>query len=514
MSSRMYLELADAEGNPQTFFEVVVRNTVVEIRYGDVGTAGQTKTKDAGSAAAAQAEASRLVASRRRKGYADAVPSSGRARRASTTSSASPAPVRWRFDTGRRAFAVCATTRGVWVGNEAGQVFLLGFDGATHKRFRLPDGVKCIVADDDWLYAGCDDGGVYDLTGGQPVQAYSISSSVDIYWLDVADAVLGVSDADGNVFVFNHEDQDQWKKRSDGSRGWMICCDEVGVYHGHSDGVTMYDWEDGEELWHRDVDGAVLYGAQHRDRLYVATSQRELRCLSKLGHTEWVAACDASVYCCVSSADGQYLFAGDSNSSVYCFDRDGNRLWKHATGCGSAISMSTYGDRLFIVTTSGLAAAIDLAAVGTVSAAPAPAPRPTATRAPAPAPSPAPAPAPAPAAASRSSVASAVSSAVSSVIGAITPRDLRPVESNAKLAAAGLDDLEETTDASGGVVVECYEAGGGLWVRVASSGYRADWLVQFPKNLRVKGERFVVDEIREASRGSFYRAYGSIRRLK
>lgn len=44
-----------------------------------------------------------------------------------------------------------------------------------------------------------------------------------------------------------------------------------------------------------------------------------------------------------------------------------------------------------------------------------------------------------------------------------------------------------------------------------SEKYNTDWNVQFPKNLRQDGCRFVVDELREAKNGSFYP--GDIRRL-
>ena len=104
-------------------------------------------------------------------------------------------------------------------------------------QFQLPDGVKCIVADDDWLYAGCDDGNVYDLSGKVPRLSYEIAHDVDIYWLDISGGVLGVSDADGGIAVFNHEDESQWRRPGSGTSGWMVRCDDVGVYHGHSNGV-------------------------------------------------------------------------------------------------------------------------------------------------------------------------------------------------------------------------------------------------------------------------------------
>ena len=46
-----------------------------------------------------------------------------------------------------------------------------------------------------------------------------------------------------------------------------------------------------------------------------------------------------------------------------------------------------------------------------------------------------------------------------------------------------------------------------------SPGYRKTWHVQFPKDIRAEGVRYVVEGVREATRGGFYRAYGEIKQL-
>lgn len=61
--------------------------------------------------------------------------------------------------------------------------------------------------------------------------------------------------------------------------------------------------------------------------------------------------------------------------------------------------------------------------------------------------------------------------------------------------------------------MECYAQGGRLRVRVVSPGFDPSWNVQFPKNIREAGARYVVEGVRPAERGGFYRAYGEIRRL-
>ena len=112
------------------------------------------------------------------------------------------------------------------VGNEKGSIFKLNHQGEVQRQFRLKDGVKSIVSDGEWLYAGCDDGKVYDLTGKMPRVAYDIEEGVDIYWIDIYDGLLGVSDASGNVLITNYEDEGVSKYKSKGSSGWMIRCDK------------------------------------------------------------------------------------------------------------------------------------------------------------------------------------------------------------------------------------------------------------------------------------------------
>ena len=65
-----------------------------------------------------------------------------------------------------------------------------------------------------------------------------------------------------------------------------------------------------------------------------------------------------------------------------------------------------------------------------------------------------------------------------------------------------------------GIIVECFKDGSKVRVRVISKGYNADWFCQFPRDIREVGAKFVVDEVREATQGGFYRVLGNIRRLR
>ncbi|MER6594152.1 PQQ-binding-like beta-propeller repeat protein [Micromonospora purpureochromogenes] len=466
-----YLELSEVDG-AHKFYEVVVEDATLTVRYGRIGDQGQVKASAYPDNARARAAAAKKIGEKVRKGYAPAVPgvrkkrSVSRRQIVSTRSTARTAPVLWRYDSGAPAFGIFVDGQHCMVGNEHGVITTLGHDAQVRSQVRLPDGVKCIVADDAWIYAGCDDGNVYDLSGKVPRVAYAIAPEIDIYWLDIHDGVLGVSDADGGIAAIDHEDEFLWRRPGRGRSAWMVRCDTDALYHGHSQGVTGYDWRTGRELWHTST-GSVLFGWQERGSVFAGTSTREVVRLAKDGRAERRYRCDAPVFSCATAAGGRYVFAGDSQSSIYCFDAAGTRLWKLGTGCGSAYSMQYHDDRLYVVTTGGHLACID---------------------------------------ASEPAIRAAQVGDVPQVLDVKAPRQApRTVEPTV---------VEVTSDAGAGVVVQCLDDRGRLRVQVVSDGYRRDWSVQFPKGIREPGARYLVTEVRESGRGGFYRAYGDIRRLR
>jgi len=468
---KTYLELSEADGVSHKFYEVVTKDTQVTIRYGRIGDSGQTQTKTYTNPDQAKADATKKINEKLKKGYEHAV-MGVRQKRAvtrravtSTVSTAKAAPILWKFTSKSAAFGIFIDAKRCWMGNQAGQVFALDHQGQVLNQFKLPDGVKCLVADDVWIYAGCDDGNIYDLTGKLPRIAYKIDENVDIFWLDINDGLLGVSDANGGVTTIDHDDELQWTRLSQGQAGWMVRCDEAGVYHGHSQGVTMYDTKEGRMLWHQKTGGSVLFGWQEASAVYAGTSNHLVYCFSKKGESVSVYKCDDAVYSCAAALNGKYVFAGDNSSSIYCFSQTGERLWKLGTGCGSALSMQFFDDRVYLVTTDGTLACID---------------------------------------ASEMAIAAALAGTVPEATMIKAPKGEGAVPST---------DLEMITDISQGVIVECFREGSKLRVRVVSPGYHPDWNVQFPKDIRQQGDRYLVEEVRESASGGFYRAYGEIKKI-
>lgn len=494
MSSVTYLELSDEVSHTHKFYEVTVKDTEVSIRFGRIGERGQIQTKTYPTPSQAEAEANRKIREKTRKGYINTTPSQAispsqpikaaqpRPQPVPPPPSTQPAPqphppggsgtgpqrapLLWQFNSGSQAFGIFISSDYCWMGNQAGRVFRLDLEGQVINQYLLPAGVKCIVEDDIWIYAGCDNGIVYDLTGKLIRLAYELDQKADLLWLDIHDGILAVSDASGGLSKIDPEGEVLWTRLSSGKRAWMVRSDQRGFYHGHALGVTLYDRQEGRQLWHQTTEGNVLFGWQDSNCIYVGTSGKKILALDKItGTIVQEYSCDTSVYCCAAAEDGQYLFAADSAAFIYCFTQSGERLWKLSTGCGSALSMQVGDDRLYLVTSNGVLACID---------------------------------------ATLPAIQAAQAGQIPQSVTHQAPSPTAPV-----LAPA----LPTTSDQSQGVIVECVRHKGQLRMQVVSPGYHRDWMVQFPRDIREEGARYVVEGLREARQGNFYRSYGDIKKL-
>ncbi len=356
------------------------------------------------------------------------------------------------------------------MGNQHGSVYNLSHDGEVLAHYSLPDGVKCLVADDFWIYAGCDDGRVYDLSS--KVRGLRDSGRGGHLLAGHSRGVLNVSDRNGGLTVIDHEDELQWSRNSSGQRvdGAGRRPRRVPRAQPRCDGVR--GGRRRPALAHRD---------QRQCALRVAGGERRLRrdrgggsssgSPSPTGGSRPPTRCDAAVYSCATSPGGRYVFAGDSASSVYCFTADGSRLWKLGTGGGSALSMQYHDERLYIVSTDGSLACVD---------------------------------------ASEAAINAAQSGTVP-VAADIKPAAALPTYAPLTTAAS-VATVSAVPAPGSGVVVECTQEGGRVRVHVVSEGDEPSWNVQFPRAIRQPGARYVVDALHSSAGGST-RVRGEIRRL-
>ena len=386
-------------------------------------------------------------------------------------------PVVWRLQTAAQAVGLWVDEQ-VWAANDRGEVFVLDKDGTQSRAFKLPKATDCLIADEVWKYAGCNDGKVYDLTGRVPRSMYEIKGGKKLLWMEMHRGTLCVSDHEGGLTVIDVDGTVRWQKRDkQATEGWMVRADGTGIWHGSMAGLRKYTW-DGALAWEVTELDDVRFGWPEGDELicisgYNKRGHTSLHRLGKDGdvRASWKVTTDVSNYrhsgaesCGGGVVDGALLMFVSAGDMLFCTDADAKPLWDAKTGFGSACTMQLDGHLLFMTTSNGSIACVDVSGAAVDAAA-------------------------------HGSIPQA------------------RVATMGKIAAAE-SGIERTTDSSKGVVVECVKDGGKLRVRVMSDGYHPDWFCQFPRDLREEGARYVVDEIREATQGGFYRVLGDIKRLQ
>jgi outer membrane protein assembly factor BamB len=373
-------------------------------------------------------------------------------------------PVIWQFSAGKTsAYGIFVDDNRCWIGNSKGDVFALDHEGNVLLRYKLPDGVMALVGDGAWMYAGCNNGNVYDITGKTPRLAYEIDKDNPIDWLDIRDGLLAISLAEGGLTLIDPESQVLWsKKGKDGD--YTVRIDSEAVYHADQGKLNAYERVHGTLLWSKRTAG-ILFGWQTQSGIYVGTTDYEVLAFAKKTGRRFASYhCDGGAASCATSPDGEFVFAG-AMGHITCFAADSKRLWHLKSGCGHPLSMQYHNGLLYIATTDGYLGCIDLT----------------------------------PAAIAKAEAGQAAKARE------ITAAKMKP--------ATHSRTVPTTTSSTGGVVVKCVEEGSTLRVRVVSRGYHKAWNVQFPRDIRKKGVRFVVEEVREVTQGGFYRAYGTIKKL-
>ncbi len=405
-------------------------------------------------------------------------------------------PFVWLFDAfeGRGAdkrgcYGIYVNDRYIFAGNFEGLIYALDRNTYELKQIvKLPSCVKAIVADYGFIYAGCSNGNVYDLSNrDQPKIAYESKNTVgkrnEVDWMDLNDGLLIVSREDTSCTAHNVEGDHNWKVESDGvtKDGWMVRCDGENVYQSKNDKVYAYKFSDGSMQWVKPVGGSVMFGVYSKDleSVLVATTNKTVVKISRDGKESKVYPTDASTWACEAATvvqdneEKQFVFAGDSNGSIYCFDaKTSARLWKITTKFLGIFSMQYYDNHLYVTTSDGCVVQIDISK-------------------------------------------EAVEKFKTHQKQVNTCKIQYAFERDAETPiTVPIESVSSTTDASAGVILECLkDEKGELRVRVASDGYHKDWNVQFPKNIREEGLKFVVDTVVESVSKTHYRSFGTIKRL-
>jgi len=380
------------------------------------------------------------------------------------------------------------------MGDESGLVVNVDrLTGRPVSSVRLPQGVKCIVGDGDYLYVGTNGGEIYDVSEGRPRLVAMIEGFGELYWIDIHGGRVAAADNSGNVGLLDCEGEVIWKNNVGGSRqGWMCRMDESGVYYGGNTGVRKFDL-DGNEIWSAVEHIDVAFGMQTSDHVWaiglVSESHSPLKGLigkicKKSGKVEALIQIDALDSLSISP-DGSRVYDANLNCQPVVNPRDTTgQLPHHVPWSGASwtdvklpfdlMSQIVYGDCIYGVGgCHGKARflCIDL---------------------------------------SDGAIEGALANSASG--GKVRRIRTREWTQRDRAREETVDDgsiMEVTSTADGKVIIDCIRVGGRVRARVASSGYDSNLNCQFPTALRQEGSRYVVDAVELAPSGDFYRCRGT-----
>lgn len=375
----------------------------------------------------------------------------------------SKAPITWELNLKTTSFGLFVDNERCIVGNENGDIYFVNHEGEVNHQFKLDTGVKAIVGDESWVFAGTNDGKVYDITSKVPREIYNTNSKDDILWMDIHKGSLYISTAK-DIMAYDYESELMFKTRMTGSNGWMIRVDDDGIYHGSSRAYSKRNKDNGKNIYEDNGIPSVFFGWLGNKNAYASNSNGEILVYSKTDNQKrTLGPINGTGFSCSADEEEEYVYVGNNRSLIQCYSINGKLSWETITKYNGIMSMQVMNNKMFIVTGDGYLSVLDI---------------------------------------SEQALINALQGKVSKTKKIKVPKSV-PVANSMEMEIATEDDE--------GVILVCVKKGSKLRMRVESDGYKKDWNVQFPSNLREEGKRFLVGGLK--SRGNFYSATGEIKEL-
>ncbi|CAD5120171.1 DgyrCDS8746 [Dimorphilus gyrociliatus] len=356
-------------------------------------------------------------------------------------------------------------------GDEEGSIIELDHRGNVIKRSKLDQGVRCIVRDGGFVYAGGNDGGLYDLTNGPPRLMCKIEDFGKVYSLDVKHGIIAASDENGYVALVNYEGEIMWKKM-ESTDGWMVIMDDNFIYHGTIGAVSKMEKMTGDEIWKQEGLSPVNYGVKREDKVLVAAVNRVVQVDTETGKilNEYKDKGADTIYCC-DKGDG-LVFAG-SDDCVLVYEEESEKLLYNLKVKHRPYSIKYYGGRLYLIGKAMF------------------------------------------------TILSLTKESIESMLekrgkNKFSSKRIENILKNVPLVAP-LTRVESinTVKAKGGIMLECVKDGEKLRVKPIGPSFEPDWYVMFPQSLRVEGAKYIVDKLEVAGESSrFYRTVGRIQMIE
>jgi hypothetical protein len=199
--------------------------------------------------------------------------------------------------------------------------------------------------------------------------------------LSIADGLVAISDANGSITVCNIDGVKIWSHNSGTAGGWMVRADARSAYQGNDNGILRFNLRNGTMESQCPLGNAVLSGCQTPDSLFSAAGSN-IYWFSKMNNNVAAVASVAPAIILANAAgmieNQVHLFTADSSSTISCFPWNPTApttlhaaKWRlSCSEIGTPLSMQVFDNRLFVATTKGVLASIDISPAATAAGAP------------------------------------------------------------------------------------------------------------------------------------------------
>lgn len=375
--------------------------------------------------------------------------------------------MRWKHDPNTPAFGLYADVDRCLIGDNFGRVVEITPDGKLQNKYELPTEVLCIKRDDDFLYAGCNDGSMHDITQGEPRLVATVESFDIVTAMDARDGMICVCDH-RHLALANCEGEVIWKKRT-GNGGRVVCIDGKSVYHGNDNGVTRYAIS-GKRLWRRQITWFIS-AIQKDVYVYVASPYNVYKLYKRNGKIARKYEISSGLYLGINSACievGDEIIFVTTRNSISCYDDVSGRLiYVLDTVNIEPLAMSYHAGLLYCSSCTCCMLDLRMGAINNARSETQPAP-----------------------------------------ITVDIKTECKTLNLRRKI-----ESVPEVKFGESGVIVHCVKEWDKLRVRPLSYGYHAGWNCQFPSDIKREGGRYLVDRL-IAGPGKFYRAFGAIKQIE
>lgn len=260
-----------------------------------------------------------------------------------------------------------------WFGNRDGLILGLNDEGEIINQYQLTNLISSFLGKENYFYASCDDGQIYDLNGKIPQAVFHLRpntyySDLNIFNLTWAKNNIIMTDTYGQLKLLDAQFKTIWENNQDQLwRSWFLAYQNEKIYVGHSKGVNCYEINKGKLLWQKTMKTSILWGELFNKYIIVGTSGGQIYQINQEG--DWkiktakskkIAQCQSASYSGIILPEQKLIITSDAQGHLYNFNFQGQLKWQKSIATGAILNLKAWHHLILAVTTEGTIFAFDL----------------------------------------------------------------------------------------------------------------------------------------------------------